>query len=127
MRGAPAIAIVAALALAVELHKRDFSSVEELQTFVEQSLAHLRTSRPTAVNLFEAAERLETLLHRHAKHSGADAAGIKAALLAEIEAMMAADVSDNRAIGMYGAAAILTGLPAEAKVRVLTHCNTGRI
>lgn len=125
VRGAPAIAIVAALALAVELRSREFSSVEELKTFVERSLTHLCTSRPTAVNLFEVAGRLETLTRRQVA-SGADVPRIKEALLAEIEGMMDADVADNRAIGMYGAAAILKDLPRDAKVRVLTHCNAGR-
>lgn len=126
MRGAPAIAIVAALALAVELRRRTFASASELEFFVRESLSHLRTSRPTAVNLFEAAERLEALAAQEMA-AGADVAALQATLVKECEDMLAADVADNRAIGKHGATAILTSVAADAKVKVLTHCNTGAL
>lgn len=57
MRGAPAIAIVGCLSLAVELKKTSFSSKEELSKFIEEKLNYLVTSRPTAVNMGKAAKK----------------------------------------------------------------------
>lgn len=60
VRGAPLIAIVAALGLAVAVEKRrtTFSSAQEAAGFILESIEYLRTSRPTAVNLFVAADEL---------------------------------------------------------------------
>ncbi|KAJ3083664.1 S-methyl-5-thioribose-1-phosphate isomerase [Rhizoclosmatium hyalinum] len=127
-RGAPAIAIVAALSLAVELsHKQGtFGSAAEAAKFLTESLVHLRQSRPTAVNLFEAANRLDGVIARAAAASGATAASVSNAYLAEAEAMLERDVSDNKAIGRCGADFILAANPGK-QVRVLTHCNTGSL
>lgn len=57
MRGAPAIAIVGCLSLAVELTNNEFQSLEELKDFVEEKLDYLVTSRPTAVNMGDAAAK----------------------------------------------------------------------
>ncbi|EGD74153.1 methylthioribose-1-phosphate isomerase [Salpingoeca rosetta] len=126
VRGAPAIAIVAALSLAVELHKRTFASAGDAAAFIKTSLDHLRTSRPTAVNLFEAANKLEALSAKLAAQEGATAQQVVAGTLAKIEGMMAADIADNRAIGKHGAEAILAKTGKD-KVRILTHCNTGSL
>ena len=127
MRGAPAIAIVAALSLAVEMKQQTFATAQQVLDFVKRSLAHLRTSRPTAVNLFEMAARVEALAEKLASADDASAASVQAGVLAEIEAMMEADIRDNRAIGRFGAEAILKNLPVDLHVRVLTHCNTGSL
>jgi eIF-2B alpha/beta/delta-like uncharacterized protein len=127
VRGAPAIAIVAALSIAVELKARTFTSVAELVTFIQASLAHLRTSRPTAVNLFEMATRLENLAGTLSAASDCTVESVLAGVLAEIEGMMAADIADNRAIGRYGAEAILRKVAVDTNVKVLTHCNTGSL
>jgi methylthioribose-1-phosphate isomerase len=58
VRGAPAIAIVAALSLCVELCTASHSTVDSLLETVLAQLAHLKTSRPTAVNLFEMADEV---------------------------------------------------------------------
>ena len=126
VRGAPAIAIVAALSLAVELHQKTFASAQEAAAFIKTSLDHLRTSRPTAVNLFEAANKLEKLSAAAAAAEGATALQVAEATLTEIEGMMAADIADNKAIGRHGAEAILAKAGRD-KVRVLTHCNTGSL
>jgi len=57
VRGAPAIAIVGCLSLAVELLKTDFSQTQEAVDFVTEKLEYLVSSRPTAVNMKEAAVR----------------------------------------------------------------------
>jgi len=127
VRGAPAIAIVAALSIAVELKARTFASIPELVDFIQGSLAHLRTSRPTAVNLFEMASRMEALTTTLSTANDCTVEGVKAGILAEIEGMMAADIADNRAIGRYGAEAILNKVAVDTHVKVLTHCNTGSL
>ncbi|KAJ3139389.1 S-methyl-5-thioribose-1-phosphate isomerase [Physocladia obscura] len=137
VRGAPAIAIVAGLALAVELSARSgtFKSATECAAFVSASLQHLRQSRPTAVNLFEAAARLDRITTAAAATPIASSASVTAAYLAEAEAMLARDLRDNKNIGTHGADFILeqyklrhaTTATQHQKVRVLTHCNTGAL
>ncbi|KAG9713375.1 hypothetical protein KCU73_g16539, partial [Aureobasidium melanogenum] len=66
-RGAPAIAIVAALGLAVELEliagKNELSKIaEEVEIFIKEKLEYLVTSRPTAVNLADAARKLQKIV-----------------------------------------------------------------
>jgi methylthioribose-1-phosphate isomerase len=60
VRGAPLIAIVAALGLAVDVHSKQstFKSATEAASHICESLQYLKTSRPTAVNLFTAANDL---------------------------------------------------------------------
>ncbi len=68
VRGAPAIAIAAALSLAVEVHKLlasspfPFSDGSSASAYLIDKLEFLKTSRPTAVNLFEAADRLSKVV-----------------------------------------------------------------
>lgn len=127
MRGAPAIAIVAALSLAVELRRRTFASAQEAMAAVKERLAYLRTSRPTAVNLFEMAARFEALAEQAAQQPASDGASVANTIVKAAEAMMAADIADNRAIGAHGAEAILSGKVTDHMVKVLTHCNTGSL
>lgn len=60
VRGAPLIAIVAVLGLAVDVKSKisTFSTVDEAKTFLLNSMIYLRKSRPTAVNLFVATDEL---------------------------------------------------------------------
>jgi 5-methylthioribose kinase len=130
VRGAPAIAIAAALALAVELHevKTTLSTSGEVSDFVAKKLDHLFTSRPTAVNLGEAVRRLKASASALAA-AGAPAADAAEKIITECEAMLADDVAANRAIGAFGADALCAAVgenPA-APLRVLTHCNTGSL
>lgn len=123
-RGAPAIAIVAALALAVELTNTTLSSVpEEVADFIREKLDYLVTSRPTAVNLADAAAKLRKVVE------GASAGGedVKEAYVAAAEKMLVDDVADNEGIGKFGAEWIVKHAKygGEGGVSVLTHCNTG--
>jgi methylthioribose-1-phosphate isomerase len=118
-RGAPAIAIVAALALAVELTNMKLSSVaEEVQVFITEKLEYLVTSRPTAVNLADAAGKLRKITNE---------AAARDAYVQAAEQMLIDDVSDNENIGKHGAEWILKNSEAGKKgpVSMLTHCNTG--
>jgi len=127
-RGAPAIAIVAALALAVELENMKLSSIaEEVKVFIDEKLEYLITSRPTAVNLADAARKLSKVVDAAATKTDASGSDVKNAYIEAAEQMLVADVQDNEAIGRHGAEWILKNTEAGQKgqVSVLTHCNTG--
>lgn len=74
VRGAPAIAIVAALSLAVELHELqpelEKQTGAEVARTVEEKLAYLVKSRPTAVNLADAAEKLRAVVQKVVSEGG---------------------------------------------------------
>ncbi|KAJ2722346.1 S-methyl-5-thioribose-1-phosphate isomerase [Coemansia sp. Benny D115] len=134
-RGAPAIAIVAALSLAAEVSQMTFGSSQEAHDFISAKLDYLATSRPTAVNLFDAVTKLKRVIKEALEaSSGVDVA---AAYVDAAERMLAADVQDNQNIGRFGAEYIEAGHRAAAKdssgegsgamIKVLTHCNTGAL
>ena len=132
VRGAPAIAIAAALALAVELAavKSTLATAADVSAFVAEKMDYLCTSRPTAVNLGEAVDRLKALaasIAADAPEGSGDAAAER--VIAECEGMLASDVAANRAIGAFGADALCAavGKPKGTPIRVLTHCNTGSL
>ncbi|KAI4755726.1 Methylthioribose-1-phosphate isomerase [Aureobasidium sp. EXF-3400] len=132
-RGAPAIAIVAALGLAVELEliasKKELSSIaEEVEFFIKEKLEYLVTSRPTAVNLADAARKLQKIVQTAAKDQNASGTSVKDAYVKAAEQMLVDDVSDNKAIGEHGADWILKNAAGgKDQVSILTHCNTGSL
>ncbi|XP_059495957.1 methylthioribose-1-phosphate isomerase isoform X1 [Stegostoma tigrinum] len=127
VRGAPAIAIVGCLSLAVELHQREEgASREDLASFALESLGHLVTSRPTAVNMARAAQELSDFVTREVKRPDSTAESFKENLICRIEAMLDKDIQDNKSIGNHGAKHIISRAKTE-KVIILTHCNTGSL
>jgi len=130
VRGAPAIAIAAALALAVELQqpaadgKARFGDGAAAAQHVRESADYLVSSRPTAVNLAELAGRLKAAA---AVAAGAGAAAVVSAVVAVAEAELASDVATNRSLGLHGATALRALRADGGGVRVLTHCNTGSL
>jgi methylthioribose-1-phosphate isomerase len=127
-RGAPAIAMVAALGLAVELTNSTISAIpEELQAFIMEKLDYLVTSRPTAVNLADAAKKLKKVVAEAAKIPGATGDSVRTAYVRAAERMLVDDVNDNENIGRNGAEWIVKNTPQgqTGKVSMLTHCNTG--
>ncbi|XP_070565847.1 methylthioribose-1-phosphate isomerase-like [Ptychodera flava] len=126
VRGAPAIAIVGVLSLAVELSQKQFESKGELLTFIQEKLEYLKTARPTAVNMKEAADRLCKLTEMLCERNDSTVETIRERYIQEAEAMMDKDVSDNKNMGHHGAQHILEHC-SEDKVKVLTHCNTGSL
>ncbi|KAI9923535.1 hypothetical protein ASPWEDRAFT_170291 [Aspergillus wentii DTO 134E9] len=134
VRGAPAIAIVAALALASEIHallaeNKLPATAEEVQAVITQKLQYLVTSRPTAVNLGDAARKLEVLVGELASEIKATSHGIATAFIRAAEGMLVKDVDDNKKIGRNGADWIVTNALDAVKSRatILTHCNTGSL
>ncbi|CAH0546819.1 unnamed protein product [Brassicogethes aeneus] len=127
VRGAPAIAIVGCLSLAVEIHNKHFESKKELRQDIEGKLNYLVSSRPTAVNMKIAAEELIALVNEYSKNAELDLDTMKSNFIQSIEKMLEKDIADNRAIGEHGASKILLSIPGDSLVRVITHCNTGSL
>ena len=128
VRGAPLIAIVAVLSLAVELHQRkiEFSSLSSLQQFFDEKFEYLRSSRPTAVNLFNAIDELTILVKSLVGDENATPNSVIESYILAAEKLLADDVATNKAIGDYGAQAILN-ITGKDKVKILTICNTGSL
>lgn len=129
-RGAPAIAIVAALSLAVDVHARfeqgEFDTVDQAVKFLLESLEYLKTSRPTAVNLFDAAAKLEHLINTTSK-TAQEPVTVVTAYIEAAEQMLIDDVKDNKNIGKFGADYIVENAKNPSNISVLTHCNTGSL
>jgi methylthioribose-1-phosphate isomerase len=117
VRGAPAIGVAAAYGAAFSLRSGGTTPPAERFAAARRLLA---ATRPTAVNLFWALERVAGRFAAAAASGAADAA-IEAALVAEADAIAAEDIEACRAIGRHGAA-LLSGERA-----VLTHCNAGAL
>lgn len=108
VRGAPAIAMVGALSVAVELGREDntFEAVQGLREFVEQKFDYLKTARPTAVNLERAKTEVLSFLDEQTK-SVPGVAALKSTVIGHIGDMLSKDRQDNESIGRHGATAIL--------------------
>jgi methylthioribose-1-phosphate isomerase len=118
VRGAPAIGCAAAFGIAVEARRLQDLPPREFETSMEAAFKTLAASRPTAVNLFWALERMR-LVHAAGKKN--DPKSSAADLADAALAIFNADLETNRAIGRAGAALVPDG------ARVLTHCNTGSL
>jgi methylthioribose-1-phosphate isomerase len=117
IRGAPAIGVAAALGLAVGV-RASGADLEALDAEFEAMCRELGATRPTAVNLFWAIERMR---RRYAELRPAGASALRDGLLAEALRIHDEDVAACRRIGDLGAEL----LPERA--RVLTHCNAGAL
>ena len=102
-----------------------FGSIEGLEQFVSEKFEYLKTSRPTAVNIMEAAKHLTSFVKNLTSHSN-NVEKIKMLLVEEIEGMLVKDVANNQAMGKFGAEHMLR-LTKRTKLKVLTHCNTGSL
>lgn len=119
VRGAPAIGIAAAYALVVGMqpHIQRRSPIAESVQHARSLCDYLATSRPTAVNLFWALDRMRRIIDRNSNL--ASAAELANQLLREARQIHDEDRRMCHAIGEYGASLI------ESASGVLTHCNTG--
>jgi methylthioribose-1-phosphate isomerase len=116
VRGAPAIGVAAAMGVVVGLQGSD-SDRRVLAERLRRVCDQLRTSRPTAVNLFWALDRMQRRFAAVA--DSASPAEVRDALLQEALAIAAEDRAMCRAIGRHGAGLVGAGQG------VLTHCNAG--
>ena len=120
IRGAPAIGVAAAMGVALGTRDAAANTPEELDAAFNNVCSVLGATRPTAVNLFWAIERMRRL-YAEQRAAGASVANLRVRLIAEAQAMHVEDIAANRAMGAFGAALI----PDEATV--LTHCNAGAL
>jgi methylthioribose-1-phosphate isomerase len=118
VRGAPAIGCAAAYGMALEALRQRLQPSAAFFSALETAEARLAASRPTAVNLFWALNRMRAKLDSLRTGSVSDIAD---ALLGEAHAISDEDVRLNRAMGAHGAALL------RDNTRVLTHCNAGAL
>lgn len=118
VRGAPAIGCAAAYGVALEAQRLSGGPRHEFDMAMEQGFADLAASRPTAVNLFWALQRMRDVMQEMTEHMVVEIAD---RLLGEARAIQEEDVQINRLIGVNGAVLLPDG------ARVLTHCNAGAL
>lgn len=116
VRGAPAIGVTAAYGVVLAARGRYEAGAEDWKQTIEQDLAVLAASRPTAVNLFWALQRMRRCIDTLGEGDPVPA------LLAEAQAILNEDIAANRRMGELGAALI-----EGPQTGVLTHCNTGSL
>ena len=116
VRGAPAIGVAAACGVALAALASRAPSGPELVADLEPAIEELARTRPTAVNLFWALERMRRFARERA---GWLVGELRAALVAEAEAILEEDIAANRRLGAHGAELVPPG------ARILTHCNAG--
>lgn len=126
VRGAPAIAIAAALSLAVEAYNLEgfAGTSSDAASFLAEKLDYLVSSRPTAVNLSDAAKKLKEVILEVASTASEDRTVFQAYIEAS-EIMLKEDVASNKAIGSYGASFLQRQVCTS--ISILTHCNTGSL
>jgi methylthioribose-1-phosphate isomerase len=120
IRGAPAIGVAAAMGLALAMRKSKAQGTKQLAVDFTKACELLAGTRPTAVNLFWAIERMKKAFAASVQ-AGGSVDDIRAKLDAEAQAIHDQDVESCRAMGHIGAEVV----PANA--RILTHCNAGAL
>ncbi|MHB0877998.1 MAG: S-methyl-5-thioribose-1-phosphate isomerase [Anaerolineae bacterium] len=118
VRGAPAIGAAAAYGIALAAGQAADAGVPDPLAYVERAAHELCATRPTAVNLFWASERMLAVARATQPR---DARRLAEVLLAEAERIADEDVAANRSMGAHGAAL----LPDPCTV--ITHCNAGAL
>ncbi len=118
VRGAPAIGVAAAFAVVLAARASRANDFHGLLADLEEAIKGLAATRPTAVNLFWALERMRRVATEH-RELPPDA--LRARLLVEAQAILDEDLAANRAMGAHGAALV------PERARILTHCNAGAL
>lgn len=116
VRGAPLIGVFAGYSLYLSLKNRSFKSKREFFKRLNKNIFYLKTSRPTAVNLSWALDRIK---RKAEDNSGKDITGIKEIIKKEAKAIHREDILLCRKIAESGIKLI------NSRDRILTHCNTG--
>ncbi len=120
VRGAPAIGVSAAMGLALGAKQSVGTSVADLEYDFDYMCEVMAGTRPTAVNLFWAIERMRAAFRR-AQAETTDVEEAKRRLVAEAQVIFSEDIQANRALGRFGGELIEDG------ATVLTHCNAGAL
>ncbi len=120
VRGAPAIGVAAAMGVALGVRDSGAHSIAELREEFKHITNVLASTRPTAVNLFWAIERMTAVFNAVAA-DGADKSSVAQRLVREALAIMDEDVESNKRMGRFGQQL----LPDSGTI--LTHCNAGAL
>jgi len=120
IRGAPAIGVAAAYGIALGMRASKATGTQKFAAEFYKTCEMMAATRPTAVNLFWAIERMKRTFAAAAE-TGASVEQIKDRLDADAQAIHDEDVASCRAMGAFGAAIV----PDDA--RILTHCNAGAL
>jgi methylthioribose-1-phosphate isomerase len=116
VRGAPAIGVAAAMGVVIAVQNLDAKSGEEIVREVNQASDYLAKSRPTAINLFWALERMKKVAAAAMNRAPGE---LKRILAEEAVNIRDEDAAMCRSIGQYGATLLKDGFT------ILTHCNAG--
>jgi methylthioribose-1-phosphate isomerase len=120
IRGAPAIGVAAAMGLALGMKRSKATGTKQFATEFQKLCDQMAATRPTAVNLFWAIDRMKQAFAEEAQR-GASVTEITTRLVREAHAIHDEDVQSCRAMGAHGASLV----PDSA--RILTHCNAGAL
>ncbi len=120
VRGAPAIGVSAAMGLALGANQSVGTSLADLEYDFKFMCKVMEATRPTAVNLFWAVERMRAVLAR-ARTETKDVEEVRNRLTEEALKIFQDDIESNRALGKFGGELIADGST------VLTHCNAGAL
>jgi methylthioribose-1-phosphate isomerase len=118
IRGAPAIGVAAAMGIALAAKKVRFANPRAFTKTTEKVCQQMRETRPTAVNLFWAVDRMKRILDQVPAYGVEET---KERLVKEALQILGEDIEVNREIGTYGKRLIKNG------DGVLTHCNAGAL
>ncbi len=118
VRGAPAIGVTAALALALGARAIDAKTFDDFWPRFHDICTVMAATRPTAVNLFWAIDRMKACAQSHRQLAIAQ---LQVRLEQEARAILEEDIANNRRLGMHGQALV----PDNACI--LTHCNAGAL
>jgi methylthioribose-1-phosphate isomerase len=118
IRGAPAIGVAAAFGIALAAYSSKAGTYGEFIQDMEKAKNYLALTRPTAVNLFWALERMMNLINIK---KDVDLFTLKDIILQEAKNIAREDIEINKAMGRYGASLIKNG------DNILTHCNAGAL
>src|SRR5216117_4079887 len=120
IRGAPAIGVAAAMGIAVGMRRSKATGTQKFAAEFQKICEMMAATRPTAVNLFWAIDRMKRTFAAAAR-AGESVDQIKDRLDVEAQAIHDEDVASCRAMGAFGAEVV----PADAQI--LTHCNAGAL
>ena len=120
IRGAPAIGVAAAMGIALGMRKSKATGTKQFATEFQKTCDLMAATRPTAVNLFWAIDRMKQTF-ANAAQAGCSVAEIKHRLEAEAQRIHDEDVSSCKSMGAHGASLV----PESANI--LTHCNAGAL
>jgi methylthioribose-1-phosphate isomerase len=118
VRGAPAIGVSAAMGLALGARQISAATFDEFWPKFEEICTYMAATRPTAVNLSWAIERIKKFVQNN-KDKGLDA--IREMLVQESQRMLEEDIDTNKRMGSYGAVFV------SDDDNIITHCNAGSI